>query len=463
MKIKQISEDVRRVKFSFAQKIVIIICLLFHISLLFSVSNRGEYGNKFFGIWRHVAWDTSGWIARAGDYFAIYEAGHQALLGRPVYQVQPEMNFLPKSESMMRAPYTATFRYPPLLAYTLAIVLNILPPMMSYKLWILFNEMLIFLGLYLTVTRAKNTASAFYLIIIWLCFYPIHIEYYLGQFSLFMGFLIFFCGLNLLNNNHTKAINWWGASIFLKVYTIPFALFWMIRKNIKMPIIWLSFFFISSILYFIIFPSDFKIFYDRGIAGRLFSKQEAKEQIQNTEKTETDSSGSGAEAKAPELYWGSLGVQRGVLAITRFFYLEKDETGHFKTPFWSHYVLFLVILFPFPFLIKAIFDKEKNPLIILSLFALSWFFWYFDTWEHHYTLLLPIFALLVSENILKGWRVAILYIIFASPSLWIFFASPETNPLTPQNDILYFILESLYYIIKPAGIIYLFLFLFKKK
>lgn len=191
MSLKKLIDDIGWSSFSKLQKILIIIFFLFHISLLFSVSNRGNYGNIAFGFWRQYAWDTSGWIARAGDYYAVYEAGHQAILGRPIFRVQPEMNFLSKSESLMRVPYTATFRYPPLFAYTFCILLNILPPEPSYKAWILLNELLIFIGIFITAKIAVNKTTAFYTILAWLAFYPIHIEYYMGQFSLFMGFLLF--------------------------------------------------------------------------------------------------------------------------------------------------------------------------------------------------------------------------------------------------------------------------------
>lgn len=459
MSLEKIFHNIHWFEFSFTRKILILVFFIFHISLVCSVSDRGKYGNEFFGFWRPFAWDTSGWIARAGDFFAVYEAGHQAMLFRPVFRVQPELNFLPKSQSLMRAPYTATFRYPPLIAYSFGLVLNFLEPVASYKAWILFNELLIVIGIYLTAKRAKNSQTAFFVIIAWLAFYPIHIEYYMGQFSLFMGFLLFFTGMNLIRGRENKSVLWWGFSIFLKVYSIPFALYWFFRRKFQLPLFFIFALVLSSLFYFSIFPSDFNLFYERGISGRLFSiEKKPPIKIKGSISAKDESP---ALKKPPELYWGSMGVQRGVLALARLFYLKQDQGGNFLTPYWAHYVLFLTMLFPLPFMVLAARDKNKNPIVILALFSLGWFFWYFDTWEHHYTLLLPLLALLIAEEILKGYRAIIIYILLASPSLWIIFASPETNPLHPQNPVSYIIWETLYYLVKPLGVIWLFFSLWR--
>jgi hypothetical protein len=111
----------------------------------------------------------------------------------------------------------------------------------------------------------------------------------------------------------------------------------------------------------------------------------------------------------------------------------------------------------------AVRDKGRDPITILTLFALAWFFWYYDTWEHHYTMLLPLLALLVARENITGRPALVIYILLAMPSLWIFFASPETNPLYPHNPTIYFLLETLYYLIKPAGVLYLFIHLRIKK
>ena len=432
------------------QKIVLPLILVFHLSLLCSVSNRGDYGSRFFGFWRPFAWDTHGWLARGGDFFAVYEAGHQALLGRAVYRVQPEMNRLPRSESHMRAPYVATFRYPPVMAYTLAALLNIFPPDLSYKFWVLCNEALLVLGIALTLRHVKRPQTGFYVICAWLAFYPMHIEFYLGQFSFFMGFLWLCVALGILSGREKLATDWWGVSLFVKAYSLPFALYFFFRKQLRRPICWILLLVLTTIIYFAIFPSDAKLFYERGIAGRLFA-------------------GSGKNAgekkdvapKSPELYWGSMGVQRGVIALCRLVYLKRDAQGRFLVPYWAHYILYLVMLFPIPFLWMAVKDKGRDPIIILTLFALAWFFWYYDTWEHHYTMLLPIFALLVASEIITGRRALVIYILLAMPSLWIIFSRPETNPLYPHSPTTYFLLETLYYLIKPTGIIYLFIHLWR--
>lgn len=431
-----------------------------------SISNRGNYGNKFCGIWKRFAWDTSGWIARAGDFYAIYEAGNQALLGRGVFKVQPEMNFLSREDSKMRAPYCATFRYPPLFAYTFAVALNLFPPEMSYKFWIVFNELLIFLGIYLTARIAASMRAAFWSMIVWLSFYPLHIEYYLGQFSLFMGFMIFFAAYSFIMKRERSAIFFWGASLFIKVYTLPFIIYWIFRKKYKLPVLILLIFIITSGIYFVIFPSDFDLFYKRGIAGRLYPTSAAEGVLASDEKSAeglTADVNEKKNQKSPALYWGSMGVQRGALALSRLFYLKQDARGVFMTPHFAKYLLFFVMLFPIPFLILAAHRGEKNPALVLSLFSLSLFFWYFDTWEHHYVMLLPILALLVALEVIKGARALIICILIASPSLWIFFShSLFANPLTPQSPAAYFFIETLYYLIKPAGVLMLFFSLFKK-
>jgi len=434
------------------QKVVLPLIFLFHLSLLCSVSNRGNYGSRFFGFWRPFAWDTHGWLARGGDFFAVYESGHQALLGRSVYHVQPEMNLLPLPESRMRAPYVATFRYPPIIAYSLAVFLNIFPPDSSYKFWVFCNEALLLLGIALTLRHVRHPRTGFYVICAWLAFYPIHIEYYLGQFSFLMGFLWLCVAMGILSGSRKRATDWWGVSLFVKAYSLPFALYFFFRKQFRRPICWIVLLALTTIIYFAIFPSDIKLFYERGIAGRLF----AGSGIHAGDKSD-------AAPKPPELYWGSMGVQRGVVALCRLLYLKRDSQGKISVPYWAHYILYLVILFPIPFLWMAVRDKGREPIIILTLFALAWFFWYYDTWEHHYTMLLPLLALLVARENITGRPALVIYILLAMPSLWIFFASPETNPLYPHSPTIYFLLETLYYLIKPAGVLWLFFHLMLKK
>jgi len=444
MKIKDFLKQLKS-----GQIILLCMAVLFHLSLLFSASNRSKGNLPLFGAWRRFAWDTSGWLPRGGDFYAIYESGNQAIRGHPVFRVQPEMN-LPENriKARMRAPYVATFRYPPLTAYTLGVVLNLFPPGVSYKLWILFCELLIVLGVYLSFKRARDHTSAFWIVLIWLCFYPLHIELYLGQFSFCMGFLIFLCGLALLEKKEQSAISWWGISLFLKVYSLAFVLYWFFRKRAKKPVLWIAVLLITTAIYFLIFPSDFALFYDRALKGRLFVAQQT---------------GSVGEAKGPPLYWGSMGVQRGVLALCRFFYLQKDSGGIFLTPPWARYILFLVFLFPFPFIIMAARDKKRSSLNILSLFTLCWFFRYFDTWEHHYIMLLPLFALVYTEGIIRGWKAFLIYLLLAAPSLWIFFGVGENHPLYPHHEVSYLVLETLYYTIKPVGVVWLFIHLWREK
>lgn len=447
----------QRVAWALLTLVMLMYLVPFHLSWLASTSNRGVHVENnidlLFSIYRPLAFDTRGGLdapGRGGDFYAIYEAGHQALIGRPIYQVQPEMNALPRAESRMRAPAVATYRYPPLTAYTLGAALNVLPPERydaqgqpipskipnAYIVWVLLTEALLLSGVYITLRLASSVGRAFVSTAIWLGFYPMHIEFFMGQFSLLMGWTLLLCGAALATNRVRLAQFAWGLSLFVKAYSALFALYWLWRGPRKMVIAWLAVAVVTTGAYFAVFPSDWAMLWERGVKGRMFAAVEE------------------GEPSAPTLYPGSMGVQRAALSLCRLIDPQRQDNGAVTPPLWSRFVLWLVILGPLPVLAWAATRRNPPPVAVLGLFWLYWFFGYLDTWEHHANMLLPLLALCVAIGLIGKTEGALWFAFLAAPSLWIVMAKLWT--VGRADSTLFYYVETLYYLPKAIAVVGLF-------
>lgn len=434
-------------------KLALCVLVLLHLSFVASTSNRASgpehRGNEIFGLWREFAWDTQeGLMARGTDFYATYEAGHQAIVGRSIYAVRPEMASLPRDETRMRAPVAAVYRYVPLNAYTIGAALNVLPPQKSYKAWVLFNELLVLFNIILCLHLVKSPSRVFGTIAMWLAFYPLHIEFYLGQFSFFMGCVLLWCGVCLYSKREKAAQILWGVSLFIKTYSILFALYWLFRKNDKqwkIPIVCLLILAVTTFGYFAFFPSDFTETVMFNLKP-LIGGQELVLQSEGEGGAEDSPS-----RQAPVVYWGSMGVQRGILAVCRLInpqYIPREDP---RPPYWSTYLLQIPTLLLFIVMLVAI-RKKTAP--VLSVFGLYWVFWFFaflDTWENHYTMILPLIALLFATGETGKRETIVWYIFIALPSLFIIF---KKNAYFSEYDKGVFLsLSAVYFLIKPIGVI----------
>jgi len=113
-------------------------------------------------------------IGPGADFFALYHAGVQAGLGRPLYR---------GSEDPPVTPYFYPFRYPPVAAQTLGRAFAALPPAPAYRLWVVVLEILLmililFLWRALPAGRVRTAVCTLLLLST-----PYFLELHMGQFT----------------------------------------------------------------------------------------------------------------------------------------------------------------------------------------------------------------------------------------------------------------------------------------
>jgi len=198
-------------------------------------------------VWNRTAWDSDLYTPALGaDFYGIYEAGWRALHGIDPYSVNTDRT--PRA-----APYMASFRYIPLTVWVLGAPLALFQPGAALWLWLAINEVLLLFNLGLTAARVPAGAGAGTgaggeagiaggtatgsratrraLGAVWLAFWPIHIEWHMGQFSFLMGCMLFWSGLALWEGRMHRSIAWWGLSTWLKNWSAILWPWWVLWRG----------------------------------------------------------------------------------------------------------------------------------------------------------------------------------------------------------------------------------------
>lgn len=393
-------------------------------------------------LWTQTAWDTHLFAIEghpAVDFFSIYEAGARVLRGMDPYSA----NEIDAEHPPVGAPYVASFRYVPAMAWLLAAPLALFPPWWAYGGWILLNELLLLFNLGLTAglsnRRLRRGLGA-----LWLLWWPLHIEWYMGQFSFAMGCLLFWTGLALWQGHEHRGLIFWGLSTWLKNWTGVFWLWWLVRSKATAwrATVWVGFLAASTIGYFVLNPHAANLFYNRGAERRWAGGMD-------------------------DLYWGRQGVQMipavlfagGLLPEQRQVSPRAEEDTNragAKPSFDVASIVNLCISISCLGLIiwLTVFRREVSGLDIFGLVWLWWFFAYLDTWEHHYVMLLPWLVWMGLRGVLKDWMVWGLAALWGLPSLLVLALGAVASGDTAAP-----LLVMLYFLQRPLGVFLVFGFI----
>src|ERR1051326_7610184 len=91
--------------------------------------------------------DATQRLGQGADFFSVYQAGHNFLDHRTIYQTAGIDRVVP---------YFYPFRYLPSAALLIGLPMNVLPPWGAYRLWLAVNEGLLALNLWLTWKAAPD-------------------------------------------------------------------------------------------------------------------------------------------------------------------------------------------------------------------------------------------------------------------------------------------------------------------
>ncbi|MHB0858484.1 MAG: glycosyltransferase 87 family protein [Anaerolineae bacterium] len=348
-------------------KLLLAVALLFHLSLLVSWRT---------GFWNGYTFDSTVTAGRRGwDFYALYQAGHNVLTGISAYESDND-----KIDVVV--PLYTPFRYLPISAYTVGVLLNAVTPLWAFRLWVAFIELVLLGCAYYSWRLAHDARRGAVAAALWLFYTPYYLEIYLGQFSVIQGALILLM-LGAVAGPELVARPVW-ANRFSLFWTL--SLLWKQNTGLFAPLLlrlrrWQTLFWAgaavlaTSVPYFLLYPSALDAFLGNFQGG----------------------------PPAPQL--GNLGVRQFVYSLSLIRVPPATvEAQQLMQNVWVLLVLGLTLWVTFSV-------RRIDVPLALCLWTTTYFMVYHHVWEHHYVLLLPVFVTLYLRT--GSWRVLALYALVA--------------------------------------------------
>ena len=326
------------------RRAILCLALLLHISLL--VSWR-------IGFWDRFTFDSTATHGRRGwDFYALYQAGHNVLSGRSVYQSDDD-----KIDVVV--PCYTPYRYLPLPACTVGVLLNAAPPELAFWMWVGLVELVLLACVCLSWRLGAGAWHAAVMAAMWLCFTPYYLEIYLGQFSLVQAALIFAMMLATLR----PRLRWpfdlaWVASLLWKQNTGLFVPLCLRLKRRRALLFGLLAIMATSLPYFALHPTASAAFLANLRAG------------------------------PPSHHLGNLGVRQFTFSLASALFPRFSSSDHA----WLQRAWVVAVVAVGLWL--TLRDPQLDPLLHLCMWTTTFFLVYHDVWEHHYVMLLPVYVLL---------------------------------------------------------------------
>jgi predicted double-glycine peptidase len=345
------------------------------------------------------------------DFFSIYAAGVQVLHGHSAYQV---------AGPVTEVPYGYPFRYAPLVAYTLASFLTLLPAVHAYGLWLILLELALVRNIRLTFENAPDRTRACLGAAMWLLFTPYFLEIFTGQFTFLTGSLVFWAYMawqeGQTGNGNVKTCRagdlFWATAFFLKMMPLLFLPLALLQKRWKVQLLAIVILIATSILYFLKFPADWKLFLATNTSPRPFFHA-GNQGLMALVYAVTNGN------MHRYLSWrGAILVCCGGISLWLIFVALKNRTGTARTEEDGQ---------------DAQGRQQSFAGALLYLYAglsAAYLLTYKDVWEHHYTLLMgPLVLLAIRKERTAVWLPP--FLICALPTL---FALYDVRALGSNDD-----------------------------
>ncbi|HHX43989.1 MAG TPA: DUF2029 domain-containing protein [Chloroflexi bacterium] len=391
------------------------LALLFHLSLLASWR---------LGFWNPFTFDSVATQGHRGwDFFALYQAGHNVLTGVSAYESA-------NHAVEVVVPRYTPFRYLPVSAYTVGVVLNALPPLWAFRLWVLVSEALLLGCAALSWWVAPDRRRGAVMAAMWLCFTPYYLELYLGQFNVVQTALVLLMMVAvaegpLLPVPRPRVLRrWrrgerggrdalfggaWVASLLWKQNTGLFVPLLLRQRRWRLLGVAALVVLVTSGPYFALQPGALQAF-----LGNL-------------------SSG----APAPNL--GNLGVRQFLYSLVSALTPGLSPDVHlWLQRAWVALVVGINLAL-------TLRDRRPPTLLHLCLWTSSYLLIYHHVWEHHYLLALPVLVMFYrcngSPGVLMLWALLAVwtpYVLIDPRGMAGVHAPMRWTPLSPPLlDVLY--------------------------
>jgi len=339
-------------------RLLLLAAALFHLSLLLSWR---------LGFWNAYTFDstaTQGW--RGWDFFAVYQAGHNLRTGVSIYESDNQ-------RIEVVAPRYTPYRYLPFVACVVGWPLSGLPPPWAYRLWLVLVECVLLAGAWDSMLRPRDPTRGAICATMWLLFTPVYLELYMGQFSLVQAALVLVMLVTLESGNRASeraTTLAWTLSLLWKQNTALLAPVWIKLRRWRALIVAGAAVVALSLPYFLWDPSGLKAF-----VGNLT-------------------------AAAPSPALGNLGARQGVYSLLSALAPSMGQSGHVAAQWvWLGAVLLAALWITW--------RGREDAIPLVCLWMTTYFLVYHHVWEHHYVMLLPVYAALYRRT--GDWRLLLLY------------------------------------------------------
>ncbi len=345
--------------------------------------------------------EASQGFGQGSDFFGIYQAGANLLDGYSIYDSADYRNEAPQV-----VPVYYFYRYLPPTAYGAALLTRLLPPGPAYWLWVILNELLILI-LVAAVVRNRNwPANRRWLIAaLWLGFFPLYIEQFMGQFSITMALLLWLTWRSDeraveprtagRRPHGVSRIGWiaWGLSLTLKSFSGFLILPYLRDARCKRILAGIGLALLLCLPYLLARPADVLEF-----ARLNFSPF------------------------SPQIYKGSFGLQNALRDLLSNFPAAAETsvlTIAGRTLHVEGMLLLGLSLLIFAAALRATVQLGRHPrrhAFDLALWITVFFLVFKSVWEYHYVMMLPA---LTAAYLVSGSRtVLVLGVLMGLPTLF---------------------------------------------
>jgi hypothetical protein len=322
-----------------SRRLLLVAAVLWHLSLLISWR---------VGFYHRLTFDSVATHGRRGwDFYAVYQAGHNALTGVSIYESDND-------KIDVAVPLYTPYRYLPFTALTLGVALNALSPLWGYRLWVLIVELALLACAWVSwrLARAPNRGAV--LASMWLLFTPHYLELYLGQFSLLQAAWVFAMLLGSAQGLNSRTDAWWALSLLWKQNTALLAPIYLRQRRI-VPLLLVGLVVLAlSLPYLLATPGALTAFLQNLHGG------------------------------APGHQLGNLGVRQWLYSAVSWLLPTVSANGHvWIGRAWVAAVLAASAIATFG-------PRRVDVGLLICLWMSVYFLIYHDVWEHHYVLALPV-------------------------------------------------------------------------
>jgi hypothetical protein len=384
--------------------VVLALALAIHATFLLSLSTRTL--NRLFN-------DTYNRPGPSADFFSVYHAGRQIVTGRDPY--------LPDESPRVTPPF-APYRYPPVVALTVGVVVAQVDPWSAYTGWILVLELVLVTNLVLLRRMIHVPLHRDLLCAAWLSFPPLYVELWMGQWTLATGSLVFWAYLAWQAKRDRLATGLWSAASVIKLF--PLALMPLLLRQRRVVAVGVGLGALGlSLVWFVWHADDFTIFIRLNF-------------------TEVD---------LRSFHAGNFGLQA-------FLYHAISVAEPLSAAAWRPIATAVTIALLLVTTVAMTRRADADPRVSMAMALLLLPLVSKHAWEHHYVLVLPALTLLVAAwasapDRLGGLCVAFALLWLPSPLILLESGDPTWYP----DDAWSPLTRAIYHAVKPLTVLGLFL------